>query len=195
MYTLPCILFAGGKSSRMGENKALLPFAGKSSLAQYQYERLNEIFEHIYIGTKEPQLFDHINASFIDECCHPNIYAPTVGFVSAFKQLKTEKALFVLSVDAPFVSKALIDEFLAVDLANYDAIIARTSSGIHPLCGIYSRSLELSFYKMIQEDNHKLGQLLKNANVLYIDVEDEGELMNVNTPDEYQKALKQLTGA
>lgn len=194
MYTIPCILFAGGKSSRMGENKALLPFAGFESLTHYQYTRLQELFENVYIGTKEPQLFDHIEASFIDECCHPNIYAPTVGFVSAFKQLKTEQAIFVLSVDAPFVDKAMIDAFQAVELGDYDAIIARTSSGMHPLCGIYSRSLELPFYKMIQEDNHKLGQLLKNANVLYIDIEDEELLMNVNTPDEYQKALKKIAG-
>ena len=194
MYSIPCILFAGGKSSRMGENKALLPFADKKSLTQYQYERLNEIFDDVYIGTKEPQLFDHIDASFIDECCHPNIYAPTIGFVSAFKQLKKQKALFVLSVDAPFVNKTMIDAFQAVELGDYDAIIARTQSGIHPLCGIYSRSLELPLHKMIQEDNHKLGQLLKNSNVLYIDIEDEELLMNVNTPDEYQKALKKVAG-
>jgi len=195
MYTIPCILFAGGRSSRMGENKALLPFAGKESLSQYQYERLNEIFEHVYIGTKEPQLFNHIkDALFIDECCHPNVYAPTVGFVSAFKQLKNEKALFALPVDAPFVNKAMIDAFLTVELGDHDAIIARTKSGMHPLCGIYSRSLELPFYNMIREDNHKLGKLLKNSNVFYVDIEDEDLLMNVNTPDEYQKALKKVAG-
>lgn len=194
MYNTPCILFAGGKSSRMGKNKALLPFAEYESLAHYQYERLKEHFNTVYIATKEPKLFSHIDAKFIDESDYPDIYAPTAGFVSAFKQLKDVKALFVLSVDAPFVNKEIFDAVTKFSDSDYDAIIVRTLSGMHPMCGIYSRSLAPTLEKMLQEDNHKLGQLLKNAKVHYIEIEDEELLMNVNTPDEYQKALKTLEG-
>ncbi|MDP1784432.1 MAG: NTP transferase domain-containing protein, partial [Sulfuricurvum sp.] len=42
LFDLPCILFAGGKSSRMGSDKSLLPFGGYPTLAQYQYERLSK---------------------------------------------------------------------------------------------------------------------------------------------------------
>ena len=75
---------------------------------------------------------------------------------------------------------------------NYDAIIVRTPGGIHPLCGIYSRSLEEPLLKMLQEDDHKLGKLLKNAKVHYIDIDDEDALLNMNTPEDYDKALKIL---
>ena len=192
MYSIPCILFAGGKSSRMGENKALLPFAGESSLTKYQYERLEEIFQRVYIATKEPKLFDDIDAMFIDESAHPDTYAPTVGFVSAFKQLKAENSFFVLSVDTPFVNEELIAKFQEVQSANFDAVIVRTPSGIHPLCGIYSRSLELPLHNMLLEDNHKLVKLLEESNVFYIDIDDEDLLMNINTPQEYQDALAKV---
>ena len=194
MYNIPCILFAGGKSSRMGENKALLPFGGKQSLTQYQYERLQKLFTNVYIGTKEPKLFEHIDAKFIDEADHPNIYAPTAGFVSAFKQLDQAEKLLVLSVDAPFVNEEIFDALAGFKDSDYDAVIVKTASGSHPMCGLYSRSLEASLQKMLLEDNHKLGQLLKNSKVHYIEIEDEELLMNVNTPQEYQKALKKASG-
>ncbi len=41
------VIFAGGKSVRMGENKALLPFCNHSSLAGYQYSRLSKIFNQV----------------------------------------------------------------------------------------------------------------------------------------------------
>jgi len=58
MFDLPCILFAGGKSSRMGEDKSLLPFGGYSSLAQFQYVRLSKLFTHVSISTKTADKFD-----------------------------------------------------------------------------------------------------------------------------------------
>ncbi len=192
LHTIPCVLFAGGKSSRMGEDKSLLPFAHSKSLAQYQYMRLKEIFSDVYISTKETAKFDHINAKFIEDAFAPEVHAPTVGFVSIFMQLKTENAVFVLSVDTPFVTKEVIKKLLKSKISDYDAVIVRTPGGIHPLCGIYSRTLLKPMMEMIKNDNHKLNALLKRSNVHYVDIEDEDLLMNINTQDEYKKALDKL---
>jgi len=43
-FDIPCVILCGGKSSRMGEDKALLPFGEYSTLVQYQYERLQSVF-------------------------------------------------------------------------------------------------------------------------------------------------------
>ncbi len=177
----------------MGEDKARLPFAGVSSLAQYQYERLEEIFARVYISAKDAHSFDDFDAVVIEDILAKEVYAPTAGFVNVFRQLKAENAVFVLSVDTPFITKDIIDKFLSVPRQDYDAIIVRTAAGIHPLCGIYTRSLEEPMLKMIEEDDHKLGKLLQNSNVYYIDVEDEDALMNINTKEEYQKALEKLS--
>jgi molybdopterin-guanine dinucleotide biosynthesis protein A len=42
---------------------------------------------------------------------------------------------------------------------------------------------------MLLDGEHKLKKLLENSNVFYVDIEDEEALMNVNTPEDYEKAL------
>ena len=189
LYTIPCILFAGGKSSRMGEDKAFLPFAEYDSLIKYQVERLKEIFEHVYVSAKDQYKYNDIDTIVIEDVLYSDISAPTTGFINIFRQLKEENSFFVLSVDTPFVNKIIIDKLSETNNGNYDAIIIRTPSGIHPLCGIYTRVLEEPMKKMIEKGDHKLMKLLKKSNVFYIDVEDEDLLLNLNTPDEYAKAL------
>lgn len=190
LYTIPCVLFAGGKSSRMGEDKALLPFGGKDTLAQFQYERLEELFARVYISAKDASKFGGYDAVVIEDVIAKETEAPTAGFANVFKQLKAENAIFVLSVDTPFVDEKIIQKFLEVpDAQKYDAIIVRTPLGIHPLCGIYSRALELPLFNMLVEGEHKLSKLLENSNVFYIDIDDEDALLNLNTPQEYRRAL------
>ena len=46
------VILAGGKSSRMQQDKALLPFGEVNSLAEFQYRRLSKIFSKVYISSK-----------------------------------------------------------------------------------------------------------------------------------------------
>ena len=192
VHTIPCVLFAGGKSSCMGKNKSLLPFSHANTLTQYQYERLKKIFNHVYISAKDKRLFSGLESIVIEDVIAQELYAPTAGFVNIFKQLSTYDAFFVLSVDSPFVTQEIIERLLDTPVEKYDAVIVRTTAGIHPLCGIYSRTLEKPIIEMIEKNDHKLGKLLKKSNVIYIDVEDEDAMTNINTPEEYDKALSML---
>lgn len=195
LHTMSCVLFAGGKSSRMGQDKALLPFSGAESLAKFQYERLEEIFMRVYISAKDAGKFNHFDALVIEDDLGRDVYAPTAGFANVFRHLKAENMVFVISIDTPFVNQTIIDKLIAVADKNYDAVIVRTPGGIHPLCGIYSRSLEESLLRMLKEGDHKLTKLLENSNVYYVDIEDEDALLNMNTPEDYQKALKIIENA
>ncbi len=187
MINIPCVIFAGGKSSRMGEDKSLLPFAGYDSLTEFQYSRLSKIFKNVYISCKEKNKFD-FDASFIEDIKTDFTYAPTAGFVSIFKELKDD-IFFVLSVDSPFVNEKEIDKIIENDTPSSDATIARTEFGIQPMCGVYHRSLEHKFNKMLKSDNHKLGFLLKSSNTNYVNFNNEKSFLNLNHPHEYQEAL------
>ncbi|MEN4053389.1 MULTISPECIES: molybdenum cofactor guanylyltransferase MobA [Sulfurimonas] len=187
MLTIPCVIFAGGKSSRMGEDKALLPFAGHSTLAEYQYTRLSKIFQTVYISCKDASVFP-FEANFIEDDKKSDVYAPTAGFVAIYKAIPDER-FFAISVDSPFIDENIITKLLHCDRDNVDATIAKTPEGIQPLCGIYHRSLEKTFQTMLDEENHKLGLLLKNAKTAYCLFEERKSFLNMNHPEDYKKAL------
>lgn len=188
MYTIPCIIFAGGKSSRMGQDKSLLPFGDYPTLAEFQYRRLQTLFERVCISAKEADKFD-FNADVIPDIVETGIYAPTAGFVSVFQHLNEER-IFVLSVDTPFVGEDEIAQLIDADGEELDAVIARSASGSHPMCGIYHRSLLPAFVRMVQEDDHRLDKLLKKSHTRYVEFSDEEAFTNLNHPDEYQRALE-----
>ena len=188
MTDIPCVIFAGGKSSRMGEDKSLLPFGRFETLTEFQYSRLSQIFSNVYISCKNSDKFG-FDAQFIQDDKNSNTFAPTAGFIAAFKALKTE-SFFALSVDSPFVDEKVITSLISANLDSYDATIAKTPQGIQPLCGVYNRSLLKAFELMQKTDTHKLGYLLKNSNTHYLNFTDETLFLNLNHPHEYEEALK-----
>lgn len=54
---LPLVIIAGGKSSRMGSDKALLPFGGCATLTQFQLQRLKPFFQSLHVSAKSRAAF------------------------------------------------------------------------------------------------------------------------------------------
>jgi molybdopterin-guanine dinucleotide biosynthesis protein A len=186
-YTVPAVIFSGGKSSRMGEDKSLLPFAGYGSLAQYQYERLLKLFETVYLSAKEEK-FSFAAPVILDKDTGSS---PLVGLVSAFETLPAE-ALFILSVDAPFVDETVIAR-LVTATAEADAVIAHTPQGTQPLCGLYRRSILPLAKAHLDQGMHRMNHLLRQARTTYVSFEEEAPFLNLNHPSEYEEALQRLT--
>ena len=184
MSEIPCVLFAGGKSSRMGEDKALLPFGGFDTLSEYQYRRLQKIFPKVYISTKNPDKFP-FQADFIVD--KSDVFAPTAGFVAVFEALDCER-FFVLGVDMPFVDESVIAALLQSDSMSSDATLALSHNGVESLCGIYHRSLQPHFEAMLKNGEHKLRKLLDEVNVTLVPFKQQEPFLNLNRPSEYQKA-------
>lgn len=190
MIDIPCVIFAGGKSSRMGEDKALLPFGAFKTLAQFQLHRLQKIFKNVYISCKTTEKFD-FEAEFIEDVKTDNIFAPTAGFIAMFEKLQDER-MFIISVDTPFVGEEEINQILLHDNPHAEITIANTACANQPMCGIYHRSLQKKFIQMLETNNHKLGFLVKESKTIYVKFENEEAFLNLNHPHEYQQALKLL---
>ena len=195
-YTdIACIIFAGGKSRRMGEDKALLPFGGKNSLAQFQFEKFKPYFTNIHISTKHKDKFD-FKANFIEDIAFYEkddplsaVHSPAVAMYSVFKKYSFKK-IFAISVDTPFFNIEHFKKLYENDNSSLDIIIPRTKEGIHPLCSIYKNSCEDELLKMIEQDVHKLRILTKILNTEYIDFEDEKPFINLNDKKTYLEALE-----
>jgi len=183
-HNMTAIIFAGGKSSRMGKDKALLPFADCDTLSEFQHNKLCSLFDKVYISSKEDK-FD-FDATVITDRYEEN--SPLVGIISIFETLKVDE-IFILSVDAPFVNKEVIEKLLNHE-EEFDAIIAKSISGTQPLCGVYRRSILPLAQKHLKEGNHRLNNLLEKAHTQFIFFEDDASFINLNHPHEYEQAMK-----
>lgn len=185
-YNIPLIIFAGGKSSRMGQDKALLPFGEYKTLSEFQYKRLSKLFKKVYISAKENK-FD-FEANVIEDKHKES--SPLVGIISIFETLKVDK-VFILSVDAPFVNKEVIDRLINTN-NRFDAVVAKSKSGVQPLCGVYKRSVLPIAQEHLKDKNHRLQSLLKKVDTQFVPFKEDALFLNLNHPHEYEKAQKSL---
>jgi len=183
--SLDAVIFAGGKSSRMGKDKALLPFGGYNTLTEFQYHRLSKLFKSVSISAKEHKFdFDCVVIEDIYET-----HSPLVGIISIFETLQVEE-IFILSVDAPFVESDMIEKILNSDENGLDVLVAQSPSGVQPLCGLYKKSILPFARQQLEKNNHRLGDLLRLAHTCYVKSEEDLPFTNLNHPQEYQEALK-----
>jgi len=187
MYKIPAIIFAGGRSSRMGEDKSQLPFAGYPSLSEYQYRRLGKLFEEVYLSAKSDK--------FCFECQLITdsyaVHSPLAALVSVFEKLDVPE-VFILSVDAPFVDERVIGKLMDERSEAYDVIVAESPHGREPLCGIYRRAILPEAAQMLKNGDHRLTTLLETVKTKRVCFTAKEPFLNLNRPDEYQEALKRL---
>ncbi len=180
------IILAGGKSSRMQRDKALLPFGGYSSLAKFQQKRLSKIFSKVYISSKNNK-FD-FDVDIIEDRYESS--SPLVALVSIFEALDNIEEVFLLSVDAPFVEKSIINTLYDNNTSVDDVVVAQSNNGLEPLCAIYHRSCLIEAKKALEANRHKLHSLFEKLNVKIVKIDNESAFINLNYPSEYREAKK-----
>lgn len=172
----------------MEQDKALLPFGGFPTLAQFQFQRLQALFDDVYIAAKTNKFtFDVPIIEDIKETA-----SPMVGLVSIWDQVDADE-IFVISVDLPFVTSEVIEKLYGKAEQNQaDVIVARSPNGLEPLCAIYRRSSSKVIQQLLIQDNHKLQYLLQRLDTVEVNFEKTEWFMNLNYPSDYQKALEYL---
>ncbi|QKF65837.1 molybdenum cofactor guanylyltransferase protein A [Arcobacter venerupis] len=186
-FEITCVILSGGKSSRMEEDKSLLPFASKT-LIQYQYERLKPYFKDVYISSKVDK-FDFLDKKYliIDE--NKEVFSPILALDTIFKIFQNQK-IFIITVDSPFVSIETISK-LIYESKDCDICIAQTEK-THNLCGIFSSNISISIKTMISNHIHKVFYLIKNNKFKIIQFHNNGEFTNINNKNDYKEALNNI---
>ncbi|AJC93323.1 molybdenum cofactor guanylyltransferase protein A [Campylobacter subantarcticus LMG 24377] len=178
----PCVILCGGKSSRMGEDKSLLQVDDRN-LTLYQYEKMLEIFTHVFISTKENKFHQQNLALILDD--NPDIYSPLVALNSILKHFQNTY-VFILSVDTPNISKKSI-YMLFHQLKSQNILLASTKEHKHYLCGFYHTKVLKQSLQFIQKNNHKLALFCSQMKTEFINFENEEEFINLNYFSEYEK--------
>lgn len=185
MLNIPCVIVAGGKSSRMGRDKSLLPFGSFPTLTQYQLARLQGDFSSLHVSCKDKSKFD-FEASFIEDVQEFDAFSPLVALYSILRSFSSPVA--ILSVDTPFVTVSEFTKLFEALDEQTDIVIARSPFGSHQMCGIYKSHIIQNIKTQILQDNHKIRALFESVHVKYVDFEEDAPFENLNHPEEYEKA-------
>lgn len=179
-------ILAGGNSTRMGRNKALLEFESKTFLTRI----IEEFKDHeiIISGSYDGEY----NIPGIKEVSDENKdYGPVEGIRQILNN-SSEEYVFICACDMPFIKDELasyISEFISSD---YDCYVLTEEGSMHPLCAIYSKKILPVIERIIAQDEHRIRSILDNTRTKYIELGktsfDRKLIRNVNTKDEY-KAL------
>jgi molybdopterin-guanine dinucleotide biosynthesis protein A len=181
-------VLAGGRSSRMGQDKALLTLGGQP-LVRRGVRKLGEVCAEVAIagGTESLMQFGRVIPDESAGC------GPLGGIVAALEQSSFEWNLF-LAVDAPFVPvsvlKALL--FMAAGFPSV-CVMARAQDVMHPLCAVYSRRALAVLRQELIAGRWKVTRAIEAAGpVKVVDFEDASWFANLNTPEEFAEAERHL---
>jgi molybdopterin-guanine dinucleotide biosynthesis protein A len=182
-----CAILAGGKSSRMGQDKALLTY-GDTCFIQKLCEEL-DCFEEKYIARGS-----HPDCVKEDWMRVDDIYLERgpIGGIHAVLSTCTAEAIFFTSCDMPLLQRGLVEKICGFLEEETDAVIAVSADGrIHPLCGVYRKSVSALLEQQILSGNNRLMKALEQLQVVYLKLDDKESplLWNINTREEYESLL------
>ena len=184
-------LLAGGKSTRMGTDKAFLAYGGRSFLER-SIGILQTVGLHVSVVTGSPSvrlsslanrlqvpvLVDRISGA-----------GPLGGILTALEATSSEDNYF-LPCDTPLM-KARFFQLLTSFAEDFDAVLARDSQGrTHPLCAYYSRRCLAPTRHLLKSGQRKVELLVEEEDVtsLVLSAPELGIpdsfFFNVNTPDD-----------
>ena len=172
------ILLTGGKSTRMGTDKASLPF-GNGTLLTVQLEKFRAlgITDVLISGYGDGQIPDDVPGC-----------GPLGGLAACLKRIRGGCAL-VLSIDVPLVPEAELRGLLEAHTGG--VTLLRHGERSEPLIAVYDAALGETADRLLRAGKRAVWSLLDEAACRVLDTDaDERRFLNCNTPEDYQKALQ-----
>jgi molybdenum cofactor guanylyltransferase len=185
------VILAGGRSRRMGSNKALLPFGGRPLIA-HALEILRPLFAEVLIVANEPLPYAALGVPVLADRVPDK--GPLGGICTALASSRHPRA-FCLACDMPLASPAIIARLcrLAPDC---DVVVPHSDKGYEPLHAVYRASCLPQLERMLSEDRLRVDELFRAVRVCRVEVEefrsldpDLASFLNVNTPEELATAF------
>lgn len=186
---MTAIILTGGKSRRMGFNKAFLKYGDKTFI-EHQIARLNKIFDEIILSANDARLYAHLNLPIVSDILPER--GPLSGICAGLIR-STSFHSFVIACDMPFIHEKII-LYLREQIGGYDVVVPQTSRGLEPLHAFYSRNCIQPMYRCLNEGRLRIIDFFSEVKVKIVDEQEFKELdvptqplVNLNTPEEYQK--------
>ncbi|GAB6086600.1 molybdenum cofactor guanylyltransferase [Alkaliphilus crotonatoxidans] len=161
--SVSAVILAGGASSRMGRNKALMELGGKPMIDRI-VEVLREGFREIIIVTDCPDEYSHlIDVKLTKDSIALGKKNSLLGIYSGL-EVASHPYIFVIACDMPFVNLQLV-HYMIEQIEGQDVVIPYIEPHYEPLYALYKRDCMEPIKEMLQRDRFKITELLKMLRV------------------------------
>lgn len=181
------VILAGGKSSRMGSNKALLPYRG-GRFIEAIYRQLSPLFEEVLVVTNSPEQYAFLGCRMVSDLYHD--MGALAGLHAGLAHSRTPH-IFAVACDMPYLSDAVIRTLVARRHQS-DVIIPDGEKGLEPLHAVYCRSCLPAMEAALQTGKRRLISFFPEVQVTtvpgdtirFVDPHLDS-FRNINTPADY----------
>ncbi|MDP9699961.1 molybdopterin-guanine dinucleotide biosynthesis protein A [Paenibacillus intestini] len=191
------IILAGGLSSRMGTNKALLELNGSAVLTHIN-NAIRPTVSRILVATGSSEAIYSALGDKDFECVQ-DVYTgkgPLAGLHAALSASQTEWNL-LSACDMPLLQTSFFNGMkrLAVQYPTYNAIVPRVEGRIHPLAGLYHRHVLPELEQCLIHDRLRVIRWLEEIDCHFSEIDELEQvgiehpalqLSNMNTPEEFE---------
>jgi molybdopterin-guanine dinucleotide biosynthesis protein A len=190
---LAAIVLAGGRSRRMGTDKAALDWDGEPMLARIvriSSERCEPVF---VVAAQSSSAYRLLHGTGGPEATWVTDEAPEAGPVGGLAVGLAAAAAagadlaFVCATDMPLISARLIDELSGAVVDSADAVIAHDTERDHPMAGVYRTSAASRIAELVATGEKRMTAVLDALATRRVSVSDPDWLTNVNAPEDLHR--------
>jgi molybdopterin-guanine dinucleotide biosynthesis protein A len=183
------VILAGGRSRRMGQDKATLEVAGTTLFAR-TLAMLRGLFPCVLIAGDRPDL------ARAEVPCVPDIYpGSALGGIHGGLAAATTPWIFVAPCDLAYPDPELA-RFILGHRDGYDVVVPRTPGGFEPVFALYHRNCLPAMEAMLARGDYRIYDFYEQMQVRYLAAEElppgwERSLLNLNTPEDLRRMDKE----
>ena len=189
------VILAGGKSHRMGRNKAFLSINGRTII-----ERTVAIFEELFperiLVTNAPTEYLHLDLRIVTDLVPKK---GALGGIYTGLFYASSQHIFVVACDMPFLNKGVID-YMVSSVEEFDVVVPRAGDGLQPLHAIYSKRCGSKIEALMASDDLKITKFYRKVKVREINTEEilafdpkQSQFLNINTPEDLKAVMSNHT--
>lgn len=195
------VVLAGGKSRRMGTEKALLKL-GSETLIETVIRRLKPLFKHVIVSTADGCSFPQLGLTEVADI-YPD--SGSLGGLHAGLSNAASDNVFAVACDMPLVNLDLVREMID-NSEQFDIVVPRIIlenrskrkfMGFEPLHAVYSKSCLVHMEDLLERRELRIFDFFDKVNVRYIEADEiqavDPEMLsffNINTPTDLERARR-----
>jgi FdhD protein len=188
------VILAGGNSSRMKSNKALLPYSGELFIERI-YRQLAARFPEVLLVTNTPELYRFLPCRAVQDV-YPGM-GSLAGIHAGLAHSPTPY-IFAVACDMPYLNDSLVRDLVS-RASDCHAVIPESDSGLEPLHAVYGKGCLSAMEKALSQGKSKITESLEWDKVVVVKKEEVAvfdpeflSFRNINTPEEYFRFREEM---